>query len=189
VIADRIETGTFLVAAAITGGKVRVTKTKTDFLEAVLLKLEEAGCKVTSDNDWIELDATGDTLKAVDFTTQPHPGFPTDMQSQLMALNCLSSGVATVHETIFENRFMHVPELQRMGADIKVQGSTVIVTGVDCLTGTQVMATDLRASAGLVLAALAAQGETIIDRIYHIDRGYENFSEKLTKLGAKVERI
>ncbi len=189
VIADRIETGTFLVAGAITRGKVRVTNTKTDFLEAVLLKLEEAGCKITSKDDWIEIDATKGKLKAVDFTTLPHPGFPTDMQSQVMALNCLSDGVATVHETIFENRFMHVPELQRMGADIKVQGSTVIVTGVEHLTGAQVMATDLRASAGLVLAALAAKGETIIERIYHIDRGYENFSEKLVKLGAKVERI
>jgi len=189
VIADRIETGTFLVAGAITNGKVKTTNTNPELLEAVLLKLEEAGAKITSGDDWIELDARHNNLQAVDFTTLPHPGFPTDMQSQLMALNTVARGVATIHETIFENRFMHVPELQRMGANIKLQGSTAIITGVKSLTGARVMATDLRASAGLVLAALSAEGESIIDRIYHIDRGYDNIAEKLNTLGARVNRV
>lgn len=189
VIADRIETGTFLVAAAATQGKIKVKRTRADILDAVLAKLEEAGAKLTTGDDWIELDMEGKRPKAVSVKTAPYPGFPTDMQAQFMALNAIAEGTATVTETIFENRFMHVQEIQRMGADIKVTGNTAIIKGVDELTGAPVMATDLRASASLVIAALVAQGETLVDRIYHIDRGYECIEEKLMLLGAKIKRL
>lgn len=189
VIADRIETGTFLVAAAATQGKIKVKRTRADILEAVLAKLEEAGAKITTGDDWIELDMQGKRPKAVSVKTAPYPGFPTDMQAQFMALNAVAEGTATVTETIFENRFMHVQEILRMGADIKVAGNTAIINGVGQLTAAPVMATDLRASASLVIAALVAQGETLVDRIYHIDRGYECIEEKLMLLGAKIKRL
>ncbi|MBT3347118.1 MAG: UDP-N-acetylglucosamine 1-carboxyvinyltransferase [Thiotrichales bacterium] len=188
VIADRIESGTYLIAAAITGGEIELLDTDPKLLEAVLLKLEEAGAKIITGDSSIYLSMEGRRAQAVSFTTAPHPAFPTDMQAQFMAFNSIADGVAIVSETIFENRFMHVPELIRMGADLQIDGHTVIVKGVDKLTGAKVMATDLRASAGLVLAALAAEGETIIDRIYHIDRGYETIEEKLMQLGADIER-
>ncbi|MEE9494282.1 MAG: UDP-N-acetylglucosamine 1-carboxyvinyltransferase [Gammaproteobacteria bacterium] len=189
IIPDRIETGTFLVAAAATGGKIRTTFTAASLLDAVIEKLREAGAKITSDADWIELDMAGNRPQAVNITTSPHPAFPTDMQAQFVALNCLANGTATVRETIFENRFMHVQELQRMGGDIELQGNTAIIRGVEELRGAPVMATDLRASACLVIAALAANGETLIDRIYHLDRGYERIEEKLARLGANIRRI
>ena len=189
VMPDRIETGTFLVAAAITGGKVRVTDTDVDSLEAVLAKLEEAGAKVTCGDDWIELDMEGRRAKAVNISTAPYPAFPTDMQAQFVALNAVAEGVGTVIENIFENRFMHVNEMVRMGADIEVNGNTAVVRGKDMLKGAPVMATDLRASASLVLSALVAEGDTKIDRIYHIDRGYECIEEKLGALGAKISRV
>ena len=189
IIPDRIETGTFLVAAAATGGKVRTTFTSARLLDAVIEKLREAGARVNSDAGWIELDMQGKRPLAVNITTAPHPAFPTDMQAQFVALNCLADGTATVRETIFENRFMHVQELQRMGGDIELQGNTAIIRGVEELRGAPVMATDLRASACLVFAGLAASGETLIDRIYHLDRGYERIEEKLAKLGAKIQRI
>lgn len=189
VMPDRIETGTFLVAGAITGGKVRVIDTDVDSLEAVLAKLEEVGAKITCGNDWIELDMEGRRPKAVNISTAPYPAFPTDMQAQFMALNAVADGVGSVIENIFENRFMHVNEMMRMGADIEVNGNTAIVRGKEKLQGAPVMATDLRASASLVLSALVAEGETKIDRIYHIDRGYECIEEKLGALGAKISRV
>jgi UDP-N-acetylglucosamine 1-carboxyvinyltransferase len=189
IIPDRIETGTFLVAAAATGGKVRARETSPGFLDAVLQKLHDAGASISTGPDWVELDMHGQRPGAVGLTTAPHPAFPTDMQAQFVALNAIASGTATVKETIFENRFMHVQELQRMGADIELQGNTVIVRGVDRLHGAPVMATDLRASACLVIAGLAACGETLIDRIYHLDRGYERIEEKLAQLGAKIQRV
>ena len=188
VLPDRIETGTFLVAAAITQGRVRVRETSPLLLEAVLLKLQEAGVTVTSGDDWIEVDMRGRRPKAVDIRTAPYPEFPTDMQAQFVALNAVAEGTGTITETVFENRFMHVLELQRMGAQIRIDGNTVIIKGVDKLSGAPVMATDLRASASLVLAALAAQGETTVQRIYHIDRGYEVIEEKLSQLGASIKR-
>ncbi|RNF49699.1 UDP-N-acetylglucosamine 1-carboxyvinyltransferase [Marinomonas hwangdonensis] len=189
VMPDRIETGTFLVAAAITGGKVRVIDTDVKSLEAVLSKLEEAGAKVTCGDSWIEVDMEGRRPKAVNISTAPYPAFPTDMQAQFVALNSVADGVARVIENIFENRFMHVDEMLRMGADIEVSGNTAIVRGRTSLKGAPVMATDLRASASLVLSALVAEGDTKIDRIYHIDRGYECIEEKFGSLGAKISRV
>lgn len=189
VISDRIEAGTFLAAAAVTGGKIKVKRVDVNAMEAVVAKFQEAGMLMEVHEDSIILDATGRRPLAVDIKTAPHPGFPTDMQAQFMVVNCLSSGVGTMIETIFENRFMHVPELQRMGADIRIEGHTAVCHGVERLTGAPVMATDLRASASLVLAGLAAQGSTIIDRIYHIDRGYECLEEKFGMLGARIKRI
>ncbi|OTG85990.1 UDP-N-acetylglucosamine 1-carboxyvinyltransferase [Acinetobacter sp. ANC 4558] len=189
VVADRIETGSYLAAAAITGGKIKTTHTDPNLLEAVLEKFEEMGAEVTRGDDWIELDMLGKRPKAVSFRTLPHPDFPTDMQAQLMAVNVIGRGFATISETIFENRFMHVPELARMGANIQVEGNDAVVTGVEILSAAPVMATDLRASFSLVLAALAAEGETLIDRIYHIDRGYEDVEAKLQGLGAKIKRV
>jgi UDP-N-acetylglucosamine 1-carboxyvinyltransferase len=186
---DRIETGTFLVAAAITGGKVKARDTDPTLLDAVLQKLRDAGAEITLGDDWIELDMYGKRAKAVDVHTAPYPAFPTDMQAQFMALNCVAEGAGVVRETIFENRFMHVQELQRMGASIAVEGNTAMVRGVDKLTGAPVMATDLRASASLIIAALAAEGETHVDRIYHVDRGYQNIEEKLQGLGARIQRV
>ncbi|MCH7337768.1 UDP-N-acetylglucosamine 1-carboxyvinyltransferase [Acinetobacter sp. NIPH 2699] len=189
VVADRIETGSYLAAAAITGGRVKTTHTDPLLLEAVLDKFEEMGAEVTRGDDWIELDMQGKRPKAVSFRTLPHPEFPTDMQAQLMAVNVIGRGFATISETIFENRFMHVPELSRMGANIQVEGHDAVVTGVETLQAAPVMATDLRASFSLVLAALVAEGETLIDRIYHIDRGYEHIEEKLQSLGAQIKRV
>lgn len=189
VVADRIETGSYLAAAAMTGGRVKTTHTDPSLLEAVLDKFEEMGAEVTRGDDWIELDMQGKRPKAVSFRTLPHPEFPTDMQAQLMAVNSIARGFATISETIFENRFMHVPELSRMGANIQVEGNDAVVTGVEQLSAAPVMATDLRASFSLVLAALAADGETLIDRIYHIDRGYEHVEAKLQGLGAKIKRV
>ncbi|AXY57721.1 UDP-N-acetylglucosamine 1-carboxyvinyltransferase [Acinetobacter chinensis] len=189
VVADRIETGSYLAAAAITGGKVKTTHTDPNLLEAVLDKFEEMGAEVTRGDDWIELDMMGKRPKAVSFQTLPHPEFPTDMQAQLMAVNAIGRGFATISETIFENRFMHVPELARMGANIQVEGNDAIVTGVEKLSAAPVMATDLRASFSLVLAALVAEGETTIDRIYHIDRGYEDIEAKLQGLGVQIKRV
>ncbi|MAM59469.1 MAG: UDP-N-acetylglucosamine 1-carboxyvinyltransferase [Salinicola sp.] len=189
VMPDRIETGTFLVAAAATGGRVRVRKTRADIMEAGLAKLEEAGATIAAGEDWIELDMGGRRPKAVNLRTAPYPAFPTDMQAQFVALNAVAEGTGTVVETIFENRFMHVQELNRMGAHIALEGNTAVVTGVEKLSGAPVMATDLRASASLVVAAMVAQGETMVDRIYHIDRGYECIEEKLQLLGARIRRV
>ncbi len=189
VLPDRIEAGTYLVATAMTGGRVRLKKTSPDCLDAVLVKLTEAGASVEVGDDWIELDMKGRRPKAVDIRTLPYPAFPTDMQAQFCAMNAMAEGVGTVTETIFENRFQHVLELQRMGADIRVEGNMAISTGVEKLTAAPVMATDLRASAGLVLAGLAAEGETLVDRIYHVDRGYERIEEKLNQLGATIRRV
>ena len=189
VIADRIETGTYLIAAAITGGRIKTKDTVPGILDAVLQKLEEAGAKITTGEDWIELDMEGRRPKAISLRTAPYPAMPTDMQAQFMALNLIAEGTGTIVETVFENRFMHVQEMNRMGADIEVQGNTAICRGVEQLTGAPVMATDLRASASLVIAALAAQGETTVDRIYHIDRGYECIEEKLQSLGAVIRRV
>ena len=188
VLPDRIETGTYLVAAAMTGGSVRAVGTQPELLEAVIFKLKEAGAAVETGDDWISLEMGGRRPRAVDIHTQPYPAFPTDMQAQFCALNAIADGVGTVTETIFENRFQHVLELQRMGADVRLQGNTAIFSGVEQLTAAPVMATDLRASAGLVLAALAAEGETLVDRIYHVDRGYERLEEKLRQLGAEIRR-
>jgi UDP-N-acetylglucosamine 1-carboxyvinyltransferase len=185
---DRIETGTFLVAAAITGGHVRARRTSPDHLEAVLAKLRAAGAIIHTGPDWIDLDMRGRRPVSVDISTDPYPAFPTDMQAQFMALNCVADGVGTIIENVFENRFMHALELQRMGANIKIEGHTAIVQGVPQLRAAPVMATDLRASASLVLAGLAAEGETVVDRIYHIDRGYECIEEKLQQLGARIRR-
>jgi UDP-N-acetylglucosamine 1-carboxyvinyltransferase len=188
IVCDRIEVGTYMVAAAMTGGKVKLNNARADLLEVVIDKLIEAGANVKHDANTITVESNG-KLKAVNVRTAPHPAFPTDMQAQFMALNTVADGVASVTETIFENRFMHVQELQRLGAMIEVDGHTAIVRGVDALDGATVMATDLRASASLVLAGLVARGETTIERIYHIDRGYECIEEKLTKLGAKITRV
>ena len=188
IIPDRIETGTYLVAAAACGGRVKLTHTRPDTLEAVLEKLREAGASITLGDDWIEIERSAE-LKSVSVRTAPHPAFPTDMQAQFMALNSIAQGSATVIETIFENRFMHVQELTRLGADIETQGNTAVVRGVPRLDGAIVMATDLRASASLVIAGLVAQGETTVERIYHIDRGYECIEEKLSKLGARIKRV
>ena len=189
VIADRIETGTFLVAAAMTGGSIVATHARPDTLDAVLDKLREAGAEVSVDGDCIALDMRGRRPRAVNITTAPHPAFPTDMQAQFMALDCIADGVGVINETIFENRFMHVQELLRLGADIRVDGHTAVVRGVEELGGAPVMATDLRASASLILAGLVADGETVIDRIYHLDRGYERIEAKLSALGAKIRRV
>lgn len=189
VMPDRIESATFLVAAAMTGGCVTVTHTDPSALDAAMSKLQQAGADVQIGKDWIRVDMRGRAINPVDIRTAPHPAFPTDLQAQFMALNTLANGSATVTETIFENRFMHVPELERMGAHIRVNGRTATVKGVAQLTAAPVMATDLRASASLVLAALAAQGTTVIERVYHLDRGYEKIEDKLTQLGADVKRI
>ncbi|MFO1372158.1 MAG: UDP-N-acetylglucosamine 1-carboxyvinyltransferase [Candidatus Competibacteraceae bacterium] len=188
VLPDRIETGTYLLAGAITGGRVKVKDTRPDTLEAVLLKLEEAGAWVNTGPDWIEVDMDGHRPKAVRIRTAPYPAFPTDMQAQFVALNAVADGVGMITETVFENRFMHVQELHRMGAQIELEGNTAISIGVPKLTGAPVMATDLRASASLILAALVADGDTIVDRIYHIDRGYDCIEEKLSHLGARIRR-
>lgn len=189
VMPDRIETGTYLVAAAATGGRVKLKDTDPTILEAVLSKLQEAGAQITSGDNWIELDMQGKKPKAVNLRTAPYPAFPTDMQAQFIALNAIAEGTGTVIETIFENRFMHVYEMLRMGAAVQIEGNTAIVTGVAHLKAAPVMATDLRASASLVIAALVAEGDTLIDRIYHIDRGYECIEEKLQLLGAKIRRV
>ncbi|SJL83622.1 UDP-N-acetylglucosamine 1-carboxyvinyltransferase [Vibrio palustris] len=189
VVADRIETGTFLVAAAVSKGKIVCHNTDARLLDAVLAKLEEAGADIAIGDNWISLDMTKNELKAVSVRTAPHPGFPTDMQAQFTLLNMMAKGSGVITETIFENRFMHVPELLRMGAKAEIEGNTVICGDTDQLSGAQVMATDLRASASLVLAGCIAKGETIVDRIYHIDRGYEKIEDKLSALGANIERI
>ena len=189
VLPDRIETGTFLVAGAITGGKVTAKRARPKTLDAVLGKLEDAGAHINTGEDWIELDMRGRRPKAVNITTAPYPAFPTDMQAQFTALNCVAEGVGVITETVFENRFMHALELQRLGADIQLEGNAAIVRGVEKMSGAPLMATDLRASASLVLAGLVAQGDTVVDRIYHIDRGYENIEEKLGGLGARIRRL
>jgi UDP-N-acetylglucosamine 1-carboxyvinyltransferase len=189
VLPDRIETGTFLVAAAVSGGSVRCEKADPSTLDAVLSKLEQAGAKITIGEDWIELDMQGNAPKAVNLKTAPHPGFPTDMQAQFMTLNAVAQGSGVITETIFENRFMHVPELQRMGAEIELEGNSAVSKGSSKLRGAQVMATDLRASASLVIAGLVAEGETIVNRIYHLDRGYEAIEHKLSGLGANIKRV
>jgi UDP-N-acetylglucosamine 1-carboxyvinyltransferase len=189
ILPDRIETGTYLVAAAMTRGRVKLKNADANQLEAVLLKLEEAGAEITIENDSISLDMKGKRPKAVSIRTAPYPAFPTDMQAQFTALNSVADGQATIVETVFENRFMHVQEMQRMGANLQIEGNTVMSLGQNTLTGAPVMATDLRASASLVLAALVAEGETVVDRIYHIDRGYECIEEKLQQLGANIRRI
>jgi len=187
VMPDRIETGTFLVAAAVTGGDVRLTGARPKTLDAVLDKLREAGVKIETGDDWIHVKASG-ALKAVNVRTAPYPAFPTDMQAQFMALNCVAQGTSRVVETIFENRFMHVQEMQRLGADIAVEGNTAVIKGVVSLNGATVMATDLRASASLVISGLVARGTTTVERIYHLDRGYERIEEKLSRLGARIRR-
>ncbi|OOZ37418.1 UDP-N-acetylglucosamine 1-carboxyvinyltransferase [Solemya velesiana gill symbiont] len=189
VLPDRIETGTYLVAAAMTGGSIKVRDTKPDLVDSVLQKLRDAGAEIECGEDWITLDMKGKRPKAVNVHTAPYPAFPTDMQAQFTALNAVAEGVGTITETVFENRFMHVQEMQRMGADIKLEGNTAICSGVGRLQGAPVMATDLRASASLVLAGLVADGETVVQRIYHIDRGYENIEEKLSGLGAEIRRV
>lgn len=189
VVADRIETGTYLTAVAATGGRVKLKNTNPHILDAVLQKLEEAGAHIETGDDWIELDMKGQRPKAVNITTAPYPAFPTDMQAQFSAMNAVSDGVSILKETIFENRFMHMQEMIRMGAKINIDGNTAVVEGVDRLQAAPVMATDLRASASLVIAALVAEGDTVIDRIYHIDRGYECIEEKLQLLGARIKRV
>ncbi len=189
VLPDRIEAGTYLVAGAMTGGRIKARGIDPELLDAVLAKLREAGAQLETGPDWIQLDMGGRRPRAVQIHTAPYPAFPTDMQAQFCALNSIAEGVGAVKETIFENRFMHVPELQRMGADILLEGNVAICRGVRRLTGAPVMATDLRASAGLVLAGLVAEGKTLIDRIYHIDRGYDNIEAKLSRLGAKIRRL
>jgi len=189
VMPDRIETGTFLVAAAITGGKITCKRARPKTLDSVLQKLEDAGAHINTGEDWIELDMRGRRPKAVNVTTAPYPAFPTDMQAQFTALNCVAEGVGVITETVFENRFMHALELQRLGADIHLEGNSAIIRGVGHMSGAPLMATDLRASASLVLAGLVAQGDTTVDRIYHIDRGYENIEEKLGGLGARIRRL
>jgi UDP-N-acetylglucosamine 1-carboxyvinyltransferase len=188
IVCDRIEAGTYMVAAAMTGGEVKLNNARADLLDAVIEKLRDAGAEVIVGKDSTITVKSNGKLKAVNIRTAPHPAFPTDMQAQFMALNCVAEGVSKVTETIFENRFMHVQEMQRLGADISIDGNTALVKGVEFLDGATVMATDLRASASLVLAGLVARGETVIERIYHLDRGYEYLEEKLTKLGAKVRR-
>jgi UDP-N-acetylglucosamine 1-carboxyvinyltransferase len=189
VLPDRIETGTYLVSGAMTGGCVRCTRARPAHLDAVLEKLGEAGAEIRTGEDWIELDMQGRRPRSVDITTAPYPAFPTDMQAQFTALNAIADGTAVITETVFENRFMHVQELQRLGADIRLKGNTAIVRGVPRLTGAPIMATDLRASASLVLAGLVADGVTTVDRVYHIDRGYEIIEEKLRGLGARIRRV
>lgn len=189
VMPDRIETGTYLVAGAITGGRVKTLKTRPEQLDAVLQKLDEAGAELEIGADWIDLDMRGRRPRAIDIKTAPYPGFPTDMQAQFCALNSVAEGTAAITETIFENRFQHALELQRMGANLSIQGNTVVCRGAERLTGAPVMATDLRASASLVLAGLAARGRTVVDRIYHVDRGYECIEEKLLRLGAEIRRL
>jgi UDP-N-acetylglucosamine 1-carboxyvinyltransferase len=189
VLPDRIETGTYLVAGAMTGGHVRLRQARPGHLDAVLAKLEEAGARISTGPDWIELDMKGRRPTSVDLRTAPYPAFPTDMQAQFVAMNSVALGTATIVETIFENRFMHVQEMQRLGANIRLEGNTAIIRGVERLRAAPVMATDLRASASLVLAAMVAEGETLIDRIYHIDRGYERIEEKLSHLGAQIQRV
>ncbi|MEK7990200.1 MAG: UDP-N-acetylglucosamine 1-carboxyvinyltransferase [Thiotrichaceae bacterium] len=189
VLPDRIESGTYLVGAAMTGGRVKLKDTDPSLLDAVLLKLQETGAKITTGKDWIELDMQGKRPKAVDIETAPYPAFPTDMQAQFTAMNSIADGVSSISENVFENRFMHAQELQRMGADIQIKGNIAIIKGVPKLKAAPVMATDLRASASLVLAALVADGDTLVDRIYHIDRGYERIEEKLTQLGSKIQRV
>lgn len=189
VMPDRIETGTYLVAAAATRGRVKLKETDPTILESVLLKLEEAGAQIESGKNWISLDMKGNRPRAVSLRTAPYPAFPTDMQAQFIAMNAVAEGVGTVVETIFENRFMHVQEMNRMGSKITIEGNTAIVTGVEKLKGAPVMATDLRASASLIIAALVAEGETLVDRIYHVDRGYECIEEKLQALGACIRRV
>ena len=189
VMPDRIETGTYLCAAAATRGRVKLKDTRADLLEAVLLKLEEAGAHITKGEDWIELDMKGQRPKAVSIKTSPYPGFPTDMQAQFASMNCVAEGTGSITETVFENRFMHIHELIRMGANIKLEGNTAIITGVERLHAAPIMATDLRASASLVIAGLVAEGETLVDRIYHIDRGYECIEEKVQLLGGKIRRL
>jgi UDP-N-acetylglucosamine 1-carboxyvinyltransferase len=189
VLPDRIETGTFLVAGAITGGRVLAKRSRPKTLDAVLQKLEEAGAQINTTDDSIEVDMRGRRPKAVDIMTAPYPAFPTDMQAQFTALNAVAEGVGTITENVFENRFMHVHELERLGADIRLEGNTAVIKGVDMMSGAPLMATDLRASACLVLAGLVARGDTTVDRIYHIDRGYECIEEKLGALGAKIRRL
>jgi len=189
VLPDRIETGTYLVAAAIPGGRILCRETRPDLLDVLLIKLREIGARIETGPDWILLDMAGRRPRAIDVHTAPYPAFPTDMQAQLCALNSVAEGVGTITETVFENRFMHVPELQRMGADIRLEGNVAVCHGVERLTAAPVMATDLRASAGLVLAGLVAAGETLVDRIYHIDRGYDKIEQKLAALGARIRRI
>lgn len=189
VMPDRIETGTYLVAAAATRGKIKLKDTRADILESVILKLEAAGAHIESGEDWISLDMKGRRPKAVSLKTAPYPAFPTDMQAQFTAMNAVADGVGTVVETIFENRLIQIHELNRMGADIKLEGNTAIITGVERLSAAPVMATDLRASASLVIAALVADGDTVVDRIYHIDRGYECIEEKMQMLGANIKRV
>jgi UDP-N-acetylglucosamine 1-carboxyvinyltransferase len=189
VLPDRIETGTYLVAAAISGGKVLIKRTDPRLLDAVLAKLEDAGSIIDVGDNWIELDMEGRKPRAVNIRTAPYPGFPTDMQAQFCALNSIAEGTGSVTETVFENRFMHIQEFVRLGANVQLQGNTAIIKGVAGLNGAPVMATDLRASAGLILAGLVAKGETVVDRIYHIDRGYDHIEEKLAGLGAKIQRV
>lgn len=189
VVPDRIETGTYLVAAAVTGGHVRTLDTRPMIMDAVLQKLEAAGAEIDTGEDWIELNMRGKRPKAINLRTSPHPGFPTDMQAQFCVLNAVAQGTGAISETVFENRFMHIQELQRMGVDARIEGNTVMITGVEKLTGAPVMATDLRASASLILAGLVAEGETLVQRVYHVDRGYERIEEKFNQLGASIERI
>lgn len=189
VLPDRIETGTYLIGAAMTGGRVKAVNTAPETLDTVLIKLREAGAKVQTGEDWIEVDMEGRRPTAVDIRTAPYPAFPTDMQAQFCAMNAIADGVGTVTETVFENRFQHLLEMQRMGAEVLIEGHTAVQTGVDTLNAAPVMATDLRASASLVLAGLAAEGETLVDRIYHVDRGYERIEEKLGQLGAEIRRV
>jgi UDP-N-acetylglucosamine 1-carboxyvinyltransferase len=189
ILPDRIETGTYLTAVAMTGGRVKLKDTRPNLLGAVLAKLKEAGAVISTGEDWIELAMAPTGLRAVNIQTAPYPGFPTDMQAQFTALNCIAGGTGAIQESVFENRFMHVQELRRMGADVRVDGNMVFTSGVENLTGAPLMATDLRASASLVLAGLVGSGETIVDRIYHIDRGYETIEEKLTNLGADIRRV
>ena len=189
VLPDSIESGTYLVAAAITGGHIRIKDTQPRMLEAVIEKLREAGAQIVVGDRWIDLDMRGRRPRAVNIRTSPYPAFPTDMQAQFTTLNVVAEGTATISETVFENRFMHVHELRRMGADIQLEGNTAVIRGVERLTAAPVMATDLRASASLVLAGLIAEGDTVVERIYHIDRGYESIEEKLAKLGARIRRV
>ena len=189
ILPDRIETGTYLVAAAMTAGKVKLKNTRPDLLDAVLVKLRQAGAEITCGDNWIELDMKGQRPQAVSLRTAPYPAFPTDMQAQFTAMNSIAQGVGVITETVFENRFMHVHEMQRMGANIEVESNTAIIRGVPMLTAAPVMATDLRASASLVLAGLVAEGQTVVQRIYHIDRGYECIEEKLSQLGATIRRV
>jgi len=189
VMPDRIETGTYLIAAAATRGRIKVKDTRPDILESVLIKLEQAGADIKVGDSWIELDMHGQRPKSVSLRTAPYPAFPTDMQAQFTALNAIADGTGSITETVFENRFMHVHEMNRMGADMVVEGNTVTVKGVNALKGAPVMATDLRASASLIIAGLVSENETVVDRIYHIDRGYECIEEKLQLLGAKIRRL